>query len=123
LGLDVHKKEKLTHYSKACTDNTFRYPFGIQRLERVAARGGFDLGQHQNHSGQSMEYFDENTKRKYVLHVIEPAVGVDRTLLAIVCSAYNEEEIDGEIRTVLKFVPRIAPIKAAVFSLWKIMTK
>jgi glycyl-tRNA synthetase len=119
LGLDVHKKEKLAHYSKACTDITFRYPFGIQELEGVAARGNFDLTQHQNHSGQSMEYFDENTKRKYVPHVIEPAVGVDRTLLAIVCSAYNEEEVYGEIRTVLKFVPRVAPIKAAVFPLVK----
>ncbi|MDR1528670.1 MAG: glycine--tRNA ligase [Puniceicoccales bacterium] len=119
LGLDVHKKEKLAHYSKACTDITFKYPFGVQELEGVAARGNFDLAQHQNYSGQSMEYFDENTKRKYIPHVIEPAAGIDRTLLAVVCSAYHEEKVDGEVRTVLKFVPRIAPVKAAIFPLVK----
>jgi glycyl-tRNA synthetase len=119
LGLDIHKKEKLAHYSKACTDITFKYPFGIQELEGIAARGNFDLMQHQNYSGQSMEYFDEDMKRKYVPHVIEPAVGVDRILLAVVCSAYHEEKVGDEMRTVLKFVPRIAPIKAAILPLVK----
>ncbi|MDR1595656.1 MAG: glycine--tRNA ligase [Puniceicoccales bacterium] len=119
LSIDVHEKEKLAHYSKACTDITFKYPFGAQELEGIAARGNFDLTQHQNHSGKSMEYFDENTKRKYVPHVIEPATGVDRTLLAVICSAYDEEDVGGDVRTVLRFSPRIAPIKAAIFPLVK----
>jgi glycyl-tRNA synthetase len=119
LALDVHKKEKLAHYSKACTDITFNYPFGVQELEGISARGCFDLTQHQNCSGKSMEYFDEKAKRRYIPHVIEPAVGVDRTFLAILCSAYHEEEVDGELRVVLRFEPRIAPIKLAVFPLVK----
>lgn len=119
LGLDVHPKEKLAHYSRACTDITFHYPFGVQELEGIAARGNFDLTQHQNASGKSLEYFDETIKEKYLAHVIEPSVGVDRTFLAVVCSAYTEDEIDGEKRVVMKFAPRIAPVKAAVFPLVK----
>ncbi|MDR1401849.1 MAG: glycine--tRNA ligase [Puniceicoccales bacterium] len=119
LSLDVHEKSKLAHYAKACTDIAFRYPFGMQELEGIAVRGCFDLSQHQAHSGRSMAYFDEATKRKYIPYVVEPAAGVDRTLLAVLCSAYCEEEVDGELRTVLKFSPRIAPIKAAVFPLVK----
>ncbi|MDR1432929.1 MAG: glycine--tRNA ligase [Puniceicoccales bacterium] len=119
LGLEVHSKEKLAHYSKACTDITFKYPFGVQELEGIAARGNFDLTQHQTHSGKSMEYFDESSKRKYIPHVIEPAVGVDRTLLAVLCSAYAEEDVGEELRTVLRFSPRIAPIKAAILPLVK----
>ncbi|MDR2737563.1 MAG: glycine--tRNA ligase, partial [Puniceicoccales bacterium] len=113
LGIDVHREEKLAHYARACSDITFKYPFGTQELEGVAARGCFDLTVHQNFSGKSMEYFDEISKSKYIPHVVEPAAGVDRTLLAVICSAYHEEEVGGEIRTVMKFSPRIAPIKAA----------
>jgi glycyl-tRNA synthetase len=119
LRLEIHKDGKLAHYAKACTDITFEYPFGIQELEGISARGCFDLAQHQNFSGKSMEYFDEITKKKYIPNVIEPAAGVDRTLLAAICSAYHEEEVDGEMRTVMKFSPRIAPIKVAVFPLMK----
>jgi glycyl-tRNA synthetase len=119
LGLDVHKKEKLAHYAKACTDITFEYPFGKQELEGIAARGSFDLEQHQAMSGQSMEYFDDGEKRKYVPHVIEPSAGVDRTLLAVLCAAYCEDEVDGERRVVMKFSPRIAPIKLAVLPIVK----
>lgn len=119
LGFDVHAKEKLAHYSKACTDITFHYPFGVQELEGIAARGCFDLTQHQTFSGKSMEFFDEDSKRKFIPHVIEPAVGVDRTFLAVMCAAYDQDEADGEIRTVLRFVPKVAPIKAAVFPLLK----
>ncbi|MDR0595213.1 MAG: glycine--tRNA ligase [Puniceicoccales bacterium] len=119
LGLDVHKKEKLAHYAKACTDITFKYPFGVQELEGIAARGCFDLEQHQRTSGQSMEYFDEGTKRKYIPHVIEPSVGVDRTLLAVLCAAYAEDEIGGEKRVVMRFSPKIAPIKLAVLPIVK----
>ncbi|MFP4352906.1 MAG: glycine--tRNA ligase [Puniceicoccaceae bacterium] len=119
IGEDVHPKEKLAHYSRACTDLTFRFPFGVQELWGIAARGDFDLTQHQEFSGKSMEYFDESRKRKYVPHVIEPAVGVDRIFLAALCSAYGVDEIDGEKRTVLKFHPRLAPVKAAVLPLVK----
>ena len=119
LRFDVHKKEKLAHYSKACTDIVFKFPFGWQELEGIAARGCFDLTQHQNASGRSMEYFDEATKRRYIPNVIEPSVGVDRVFLAVICAAYHEEEVEGEQRVVMKFSPRVAPIKAAVFPLVK----
>jgi glycyl-tRNA synthetase len=116
---DVHPAEKLAHYSKACTDLTFRFPFGIQELWGIAARGNFDLSQHQKVSGKSMEFYDEARKEKYVPHVIEPAVGVDRVFLAVLCSAYQVDEVAGEERTVLKFHPRLAPVKAAVLPLVK----
>jgi glycyl-tRNA synthetase len=119
LGLDVHPREKLAHYALACTDITFGYPFGTQELEGIAARGNFDLTQHQKFSGHSMEYFDDATKRRYVPRVIEPAAGVDRVLLAVLCAAYHEEEVDGDLRTVLKISPRLAPIKVAVLPLVK----
>jgi glycyl-tRNA synthetase len=119
LGLDIHRAEKLAHYSRACTDITFHYPFGVQELEGVAARGNFDLTQHQSGSGKNLEYFDEQQNRSYLPHVIEPAIGVDRLFLAILCSAYREEEVAGETRVVLKLDPRIAPLKAALLPLVK----
>ncbi len=119
LSLYNHPKEKLAHYSKGTTDIMFEFPFGVQELQGVAARGNFDLTQHQTVSGKSMEYFDEATKTKYVPHVIEPSVGVDRIFLAVLSAAYCEEEIDGEKRLVLKLHPRLAPYKAAVFPLVK----
>lgn len=119
LGEEVHPKEKLAHYAKACTDITFAFPFGRHELEGIAARGCFDLTQHQEGSGKSMEYFDESRKTKYVPHVIEPSVGVDRIFLALLTAAYAEEEVEGDKRIVLKFHPRIAPIKVAVLPLVK----
>jgi len=115
----VHPREKLAHYAKACTDITFKFPFGEHELEGIAARGNFDLTQHQQHSGKNLEYFDEVRKEKYLPHVIEPSLGVDRTFLAVICSAYQIEEVEGEKRTVLRFHPRIAPIKVGVFPLVK----
>ena len=119
LGEEVHPKNKLAHYAQACTDITFKFPFGEHELEGIAARGNFDLTQHQEHSGKNLEYFDESTKGRYLPHVIEPSLGVDRTFLAVLCAAYKIDEIDGEKRTVMKFHPRIAPIKASVFPLVK----
>lgn len=119
LGKDVHKKEKLSHYSRATTDITFKFPFGEQELQGIAARGNFDLSQHQQSSGKSLEYFDEERKERYIPHVIEPSIGVDRLFLAIICSAYCEDIVEDEKRTVLKFHPRLAPIKAAVLPLVK----
>jgi glycyl-tRNA synthetase len=117
--LDVHRPENLAHYSRACTDITFHYPFGVQELGGIAARENFDLTHHQNASGKNLEYFDEQQNRSSLPHVIEPAIGVDRLFLAILCSAYCEERVKDERRVVLKLHPRIAPVKAVVLPLVK----
>jgi len=124
LSLYAHPKEKLAFYSKGTVDIMFKYPFGVQELWGIAARGNYDLGQHANASGKPQEIFDEATKKKFVPHVIEPAVGVDRIFLAVLCAAYVEDEAPDEKgklekRTVLKLSPRIAPIKVAVLPLLK----
>ena len=118
------KKEELAHYARATVDILYKFPFGTQELEGIAARGNFDLSQHQKHSGKSMEYFDEEAKAKYVPHVIEPSAGVDRLILALICNAYAEEEVVDEkgakeTRVVMRFHPRVAPIKVGVFPLLK----
>jgi glycyl-tRNA synthetase len=102
----------------------FNYPFGVQELWGVAARGDYDLSQHAKFSGTPLDYFDDAAKRRYVPHVIEPAVGVDRILLAILCSAYHEDQMPDEkgkmeTRILLKFHPRVAPVKAGIFPLLK----
>ena len=118
LSVYEYKKEELAHYASACVDVMFAFPFGVQELEGIAARGNFDLSQHQKFSGKSMEYFDDETKEKYIPHVVEPSAGVDRICLALICAAYTEEEIaPGDVRIVMKFAPRIAPVKVAVFPL------
>jgi glycyl-tRNA synthetase len=119
-----HPKEKLAFYSKGTTDIMFRYPFGVQELWGIAARGNYDLTQHANASGVPQVIFDEATKKKFTPHVIEPAVGVDRILLAVLCAGYTEDEAPDEKgklekRTVLRFSPRIAPVKVAVLPLVK----
>jgi len=119
LSRDVHPQHKLAHYARACTDIMFKFPFGKSELMGCAARGNFDLSQHANASGKSMEYFDEARKEKYVPHVIEPSFGVDRLMLAVLTSAYAEDEVSGEKRSLLRFHPRLAPIKAAVLPLVK----
>ena len=124
LELYWQKKEELAHYARATVDILYKFPFGTQELEGIAARGDFDLSQHQKFSGKSMEYFDEETKARYVPHVIEPSAGVDRLILALICNAYQEEEVtdekgNKETRVVMKFHPRVAPIKVGVFPLLK----
>jgi glycyl-tRNA synthetase len=124
LEMYWQKKEELAHYARATVDILFKFPFGTQELEGIAARGDFDLTQHQKFSGKSMEYFDDEAKLKYVPHVIEPSAGVDRLVLALICNAYQEEDVpnekgEKEKRIVLRFHPRVAPIKAAVFPLLK----
>jgi glycyl-tRNA synthetase len=170
LGADVldyhwQKKEELAHYARACVDILFKFPFGTEELEGIAARGDFDLTQHQKDSGKPLEIFDEplraaatkltdeqekdfiaavqedwndhNKSREeatefcaklfkgvYVPHVIEPSAGLDRMTLAIICAAYQEEQktdVNGKVeqRTVLRFHPRVAPIKAGIFPLLK----
>ena len=170
LGTDVldyywQKKEDLAHYARACVDILYKFPFGTDELEGIAARGSFDLTQHQVHSGKQLEYFDEELKAAcdamsaeakeafaeetftnrgnpsvsreesdafcaklfkglYVPHVIEPSAGLDRLALAVLTAAYDEEEVTDEkgkteIRTVLHFHPRVAPVKVGVFPLLK----
>ena len=124
LSRYTHPKEKLAFYSRGTVDIMFAYPFGVQELWGIAARGNYDLTQHANASGKPQEIFDEATKKKFVPHVIEPAVGVDRILLAVLCAGYAEEEIKDEKgavekRTVLRFSPRIAPVKVAILPLLK----
>jgi glycyl-tRNA synthetase len=123
------KKEELAHYARATVDILYKFPFGTQELEGIAARGDFDLRQHEKASGKPMKYFDEEAKAKgadssYIPHVIEPSAGVDRLILALICQAYTEDQAPDEkgkleTRVVLKFHPRIAPIKVAVFPLLK----
>ena len=119
LGWDVHEGDKLAHYAQACTDVTFKFPFGEQELMGIAARGNYDLTQHTEGSGKNLDYFDDESKEKYIPHCIEPSLGVDRLILALICSAYAEDEVAGEKRSLLKFSPRIAPIKIAVLPLLK----
>jgi len=124
LSLYEHKKEKLAFYSRGTTDIMFRYPFGVQELWGIAARGSYDLTQHANASGKPQEIFDEATKKKFVPHVIEPAVGTDRIFLATLCAGYAEEDVTDEKgnvekRVVLRLSPRIAPVKVAVLPLLK----
>jgi glycyl-tRNA synthetase len=118
------KPDELAHYARATVDILYKFPFGTQELEGIAARGNFDLAQHEKHSGKSMEVFDQEANTKYIPHVIEPSAGVDRLILALICEAFEEEEIpnekgQSEVRTVLRFHPRVAPIKAGVFPLLK----
>ena len=116
--------EERAFYSKGTYDIEYDFPFGRQELEGVAYRTDYDLSQHQKASGKSLEYFDEETKQKFIPHVVEPSAGVDRTVLALICEAYSEDEAPDErgkmeTRIVLRFHPRIAPIKCAVFPLLK----
>jgi glycyl-tRNA synthetase len=111
-------------YSKGTYDIEFDFPFGRQELEGVAYRTDYDLQQHQKASGKSLEYFDEETKQRFIPHVVEPSAGVDRTVLALICEAYDEDTAPDEkgkleTRIVLRFHPRMAPIKCAVFPLLK----
>ena len=122
MRLRDHSPEELCFYSKGTTDIEFLFPFGWGELWGIADRTAYDLTQHQNTSGQSMEYFDPETNTKYVPYVVEPSLGADRVALAFLCDAYDEEVIDAEkndVRTVLHLHPALAPFKAAVLPLSK----
>ena len=120
IRLRDHSPEELSHYSNATTDIEFLFPFGWGELWGVADRTDFDLTQHQNHSGESMEYIDTVTNERYVPYVIEPSLGADRVALALLCDAYDEETIaEGDTRVVLHLSPVLAPVKAAVLPLSK----
>ena len=111
--------EDRAHYSKRTIDFEFDYPFGRKELWGLAYRTDFDLSAHEKGSGATLSYLDEETKEKFIPHVIEPSLGVDRTVLAILASAYREDELGGEVRTYLALNPKIAPVKAMVSPLLK----
>ena len=115
-----HEKEKLSHYSNATSDIEFVFPFGWGELWGIASRTDFDLSAHQRVSGENLEYFDQQTNEKYIPYVIEPSLGADRSVLAFLVDAYDEEEIaEGDVRTVLRLHPALAPFKCCVLPLSK----
>jgi glycyl-tRNA synthetase len=117
LKLRPHAKDELSHYSRGTTDIEYLYPFGWGELEGIAKRGSFDLDQHAKFSGKDLTYFDEEAKARYRPWVIEPAAGVDRTMLAFLLDAYDEDVVENEERIVLRLDPRLAPTKVAVYPL------
>ena len=117
LRLRAHEADELSHYSSATSDVEYLFPIGWSELEGIANRGDYDLKAHAAHSGQKLEYVDTASGDRYVPHVIEPAAGVDRAMLAFLVDAYDEDEIEGEKRTVLRLHPRLAPVKVAVLPL------
>ncbi len=120
LRLRDHSPEELCFYSKATTDFEFLFPFGWGELWGIADRTDYDLTQHQNVSGEDMSYFDDEKREKYIPYVIEPSLGADRVVLAFLCAAYDEEELEGgDVRTVFRFHPVLAPVKIGVLPLSK----
>ena len=120
MRLRDHDPEELSFYSKGTTDIEFLFPFGWGELWGIADRTDYDLGRHQEVSGEPMEYFDDEKKEKYIPYVVEPSLGADRVTLAFLCGAYDEEELEGgDVRTVLRFHPFLAPVKVAVLPLSK----
>lgn len=116
--LEVPEADR-AHYSKRTIDIEFDFPFGKKELYGLAYRTDFDLRNHSSASGADLSYFDDSTGERFVPHCIEPTFGVDRTVLAILTSAYTEDEVGGETRNYLRLAPRIAPVKVAVFPLLK----
>ena len=118
-NLRWHEHENLVFYAKAAFDIEYNYPFGFKEMEGIHARGDYDLSQHQKCSGVSMEYTDPYTNEKYIPHIVETSVGVDRTFLAVMSEFYDEDELGGDKRVVMRFPKKLAPIKVAVFPLLK----
>jgi glycyl-tRNA synthetase len=119
LRMRDHDADELSHYSSATTDVEFMFPWGWDELEGIANRGDYDLTQHATASGEKLEYFDQTTGERYVPHVIEPAAGATRTMMAFLIAAYDEDEVNGERRSLLRLHPRLAPFKVAVLPLSK----
>jgi glycyl-tRNA synthetase len=117
LRLRQHGKDELAHYARDCYDVEYLFPMGWSELEGIANRGDFDLIQHTKYSGKELGYYDNEAGEKYVPYVIEPSAGVDRSVLSFLIDAYDEEEVEGEKRTVLHLHPSLAPIKVAVLPL------
>jgi glycyl-tRNA synthetase len=119
LQMREHEADELSHYSSGTADVEYLFPIGWSELEGVANRTNFDLMRHAEASGEKLEFFDQQANERYVPHVIEPAAGADRATLAFLVDAYDEEEIEGDTRTVLKLHPRLSPVKVAVLPLVK----
>ncbi len=119
VRLREHDPEELAHYAAGTSDVEFRFPWGWDELEGIANRTDFDLRQHTEHSGVDLRYYDQEADERFFPHVIEPAAGATRTTFAFLISAYDEEEVRGETRTVLRLDPRLSPIKVAVLPLSK----
>jgi glycyl-tRNA synthetase len=117
LRIRPHDPEELSHYSAGTSDLEFAYPWGWGELEGIANRADFDLTQHAAFSGEDLTYYDQDAERRYLPHVIEPALGADRAMLAFLLAAYHEEEVKGEKRTVLRLHPALAPNQVAVLPL------
>ena len=119
LRLRPHDADELSHYSSGTSDVEFLFPWGWDELEGIANRGNYDLTQHALHSGEKLEWYDQAANERWVPHVIEPAAGATRTAMAFLMAAYDEEEVKGETRVVLRLHHRIAPYKVAVLPLSK----
>jgi glycyl-tRNA synthetase len=119
LRLRPHDDEELSHYSSGTSDVEFAFPWGWGELEGIANRGDFDLRQHAEASGVRLEVFDQQSDEHWVPHVIEPAAGATRTMMAFLLAAYDEEEVRGETRVVLRLHHRLAPYQIAVLPLSK----
>jgi glycyl-tRNA synthetase len=119
LRLRPHEKDELAHYAKAASDVEYLFPFGWSELEGIANRTDFDLRAHQENSGRDLSYFDTDANQRYIPYVIEPAVGVDRIFITLLCDAYDEEEVRGEKRVVMRLHPDLAPVQVAVLPLSK----
>jgi glycyl-tRNA synthetase len=117
LRLRAHAQDELSHYSSGTSDVEYLFPIGWSELEGIANRGDFDLSAHAEHAREKLEYVDTATRERYVPHVIEPAAGADRATLAFLVDAYDEEQVEGETRTLLRLHPKLAPVKVAVMPL------
>ena len=117
LRLRAHGDDELAHYSSACFDVEYEFDFGWSELEGIADRGTYDLNKHAEHSGKKLSYFDQPNNEHFTPAVVESSAGVDRAILTVLADAYNEEEVNGDKRNVLKLSPKIAPITVAVFPL------
>jgi len=119
LRIRPHGADELAHYAKGCADIEYEFPFGWSELEGIANRTDFDLKRHVEGSGRDLSYFDEEKRERFLPFVIEPAAGVDRSLLAFLVDAYDEDQVEGESRIVLRLHPRLAPYKVAIFPLMR----
>jgi glycyl-tRNA synthetase len=117
LRFHDHPKNKLAHYAKEATDIEYLFPFGWGEIEGIHNRTNFDLSRHEEFSGKSLKYFDEESKEKFIPFIIETSAGASRSFMAFLVDSYNEEEVNGETRTILKLHPKLAPVKAAIFPL------
>ncbi|MDD3557925.1 MAG: glycine--tRNA ligase [Melioribacteraceae bacterium] len=117
LRFHDHPEDKLAHYAKEATDIEYEFPFGWGEIEGIHNRTDFDLSKHEEFSGKSQKYFDEESKEKFIPYIIETSAGASRSFMAFLVDAYDEEEVNGEMRVVMRFHPKLAPIKAAIFPL------